>query len=199
MSILVQPSGCHSNRALLFRPRAATSDCTKWWCGAIRPSNPPTGEIQDFPICSVNRIMGDPQTSREESLTLYVGPSRDARRLARASCSGVGRPPSCSSGGTSDARDTSRDGAERSPCLRWSPIVGGGDLPRRVSCRSAAAGLGLCCEPGVSLQTCSFILGEACVAVASQKSGGNPSRTRQSVQMCLFSSTPGVGRICTCE
>ena len=30
---------------------------------------------------------------------------------------------------------TSRDGAERSPCLRWPPIVGGGDHPRRVSCR----------------------------------------------------------------
>ena len=76
MSILVQPSGYHSNRALLLSSLCSHSDCTKWWCGAICASLWATGEIQDFPICSVITPMGDPQTSREESLTLYVGPSR---------------------------------------------------------------------------------------------------------------------------
>ena len=173
MSILVQPTGYRSNRALLFRPRAATSDCTNCWCGAICPSNPPTGEIQDFPSCSVIPPMGDPQTSREESLTLYVGPSRGRKVVSACVKFRRRAAPLRARAGGLRMRVTSRDGAERSPCLRWSPVAGATFLGESVAAAQLRAS-GCVANPGVSLQTCSFILGEACVAVASQKlSGGS--------------------------
>lgn len=68
---------------------------------------------------------------------------------------------------------TSRDGAERSPCLRW-PLISsaGATIPGESVAAAQLRASGCVANPGVSLQTCSFILGEACVAVASQKLSG---------------------------
>lgn len=177
MSILVQPSGCHSNRALLCRPRAATSDCTNCWCGAICPSNPPTGEIQDFPICSVIPPMGDPQTSREESLTLYVGPSR-GRKVVSACVKFRRRAARCVlKQGDLCENATSRDGAERSPCLRWSPVAGATFLGESVAARSGGSGR-LCNRAWGDLRSwCALAVARAGSAVC-QKSGENPVRIR---------------------
>ena len=115
--------------------------------------------------------MGDPQTSREESLTLYVGPSR-GRKVVSACVKFRRRAARCVlKQGDLCENATSRDGAERSPCLRWSPVAGATFLGESVAAAQLRAS-GCVANPGVSLQTCSFILGEACVAVASQKLSG---------------------------
>ena len=95
---------------------------------------------------------------------------------------------------------TSRDGAERSPCLRWSPIVGGGDLPRRAFSRKERRGRAVVRPRGgltFDRGALSLLRGLAVQSARNQEGIHHGSFTP--VQMCLFSSTPGVGRICTCE
>lgn len=126
--------------AHFFVVLAQSVDCTKWWCGAICASNPPTGEIQDFPICSVITPMGDPQTSREESLTLYVGPSRGRKVVSACVMFRRRAAPRLLKWGDLCENATSRDGAERSPCLRWSPVAGATFLGERSSAAQLRAG-----------------------------------------------------------
>ena len=198
VSSLAQRDCCRSNRALLFSSLHSHSDCTKWWCGAICASPPATGEIQNFTICSVITHMGDPQTSREESLTLYVGPSRGRKAVSacvmfrrraaplRAQAGGLVRVKLLGTG-------LSVPRASGGPLWRGRPSSAS-VLPQR-SCGPSGceADLGVPFRP-----VHSFSVRHASLLRPRNQEGIQYGSVTP-VQMHSFSSVSGVGRIFTCE
>ena len=100
-----------------------------FWCSktAFAPAAVPPAAIalmQNSSKCSVILIWGTPKP-RAVSETLYVGPCRGARGLARAPGSGSGRTPGCSTGGTFPKKLTL--GGERSSrpqvAFQWKATV----------------------------------------------------------------------------